>query len=162
MLNCERRADGSIVWSSDRGRASIERLRPGVVLITYAGNLGPSFYPPLIIETDKELAAATSGGGKLTIVADCWDLQKAETEFRELWSDWLQRNRGGMEAIVAVLRSKLVVMAANVMSMVLGGGIIKTYSDVEKFEAAVQELVPGLQWKRPAGAAGTSGARQGA
>jgi hypothetical protein len=142
--------DGSTRFEDGKGKATLQRLRPGVVLLTYAGHLKADFFEPLRQEIDHELQLAQTQKKPLILIADCWDLQGVDTTFRELWVDWIKGHRDQVSHIVGLLQSKLVVMAANIMSLFIGDGLIKTYSDPREFEIAIARCAPDVGWRRAA------------
>ncbi|HEX2570942.1 MAG TPA: hypothetical protein VH877_15390 [Polyangia bacterium] len=151
--------DGSTRFEGDKGKATLQRLRPGTVLLTYAGHLKADFFEPLRQEMDHELQLAQMQKKPLVLIADCWDLQGVDTTFRELWVDWIKGHREQVSHVVGLLRSKLVVMAANIMSLFIGGSLIKTYSDPREFEMAIARYAPDVGWRRPSAGLGQVAAR---
>jgi hypothetical protein len=138
--------DGTTRFCDAHGWAGIRRLAPGVLLIIYSGRLHGGFYLPLIAEADRALGEMLAADRKLSLVADCWELRAVDTAFREQWLDWLKHNTAHVDVVLGLINSKLIVMAANIMSMLLGNGMIRTYSDIGGFEAAVERQFPGLHW----------------
>ena len=151
--------DGSIRFEDGKGNATLLRLRPGIVLLTYAGHLKSDFFEPLRQEMDHELKLARMQKKPLLLIADCWDLKGVDTGFRELWAEWLKGHRDEISHVIGLLQSKLVVMASNIMSLFLGGGLIKTYSDPREFEMAIARDAPEVGWRRPAAGLTRSAAR---
>ena len=141
-------ADGSIRFEDEQGKAVILRVRPSIVLITYIGQLKANFFDPLRLEMEHELELAQMQKKRLVIIADCWELKGVETGFRELWMQWIQGHRDHIGGVIGLLQSRLVAMATSIMSIFLGGGLIKTYSDPTEFDRAIERFVPGLGWGR--------------
>jgi hypothetical protein len=147
MVNRSEQVDGSIRFDDERGMASIRQLRPGVLLIRYTGHLKVDFFEPLIVEMKREIDRARREKRQVVVIADAWDLQGVDTAYREKWVQWLKEHRPHVAAILGLLYSRQAVMAANIMSMLLGRGLIRIYADPRDFEEAVELAVPGLGWR---------------
>ncbi|HEX2572784.1 MAG TPA: hypothetical protein VH877_24755 [Polyangia bacterium] len=141
-------ADGSIRFEDEQGKAVLLRVRPGVVLLTYTGHLKADFFTPLRLEMEYEIELAHMQKKALVMIADCWELKGVETGFRELWMHWLESHRGEVGNVLGLIQSRLVAMATSIMSIFLGGGLIKMYSDPAEFDKAVERFAPGLGWGR--------------
>ncbi|HEX2572782.1 MAG TPA: hypothetical protein VH877_24745 [Polyangia bacterium] len=143
-------SDGSVKVEDERGRATLLRLRPGVVLLTYTGHVRLEFFEPLRQGMEREFGLAQVPKKPLVIIVDCWELQGIDTKFRERLEFWLKCHRGEIASVISLVKSKLVVMASNIMSLFLGGGLMISYSEPREFEMAIERCVPGLGWHRSA------------
>lgn len=141
-------ADGSIRFEDEQGKATLVRVRSGVVLMTCSGYLKKDFFAPLSQYMSNELQLAGIHKKLLVVIADCWDLKGIDSHFRELWVGWFQSNGDRIATVIGLLRSKLMVMAVNIMQVFLGAGLIRAYTDLAAFESAVEDHVPGLGWGR--------------
>jgi hypothetical protein len=146
MVNRLAQTDGSIQFHDERGFASIRQLRPGVLLIRYVGHLKVDFFDPLIVEMKQEIERARRDKRQVVVIADGWELKGVDTAYRERWVQWIKEHRSHVACILGLLHSRQAVMAANIMSMLIGRGLIKTYADPKDFEEAVEQAVPGLDW----------------
>ena len=141
-------SDGSIRVEDERGKATLLRLRPGVVLLTYTGHVRVEFFEPLRLGMEREFGLAQGPKKPLVIIVDCWELNGIDTKFRERLEFWLKCHRGEIDSVISLVKSKLVVMASNIMSLFLGGGLMISYSEPKEFEMAIERRVPGLGWHR--------------
>ncbi|HEX2568459.1 MAG TPA: hypothetical protein VH877_02795 [Polyangia bacterium] len=146
MVNRSVQPDGTIRFEDERGVAFLRMLRPGVPLLTYTGHIKADFYDALVVEYKQELERARRDKRQLVILADGWELKGMDTAYRERWVQWIKENRAYVATILALLHSRQVVMAANIMSMLIGRGLIRTYADPKDFEEAIELAVPGLGW----------------
>jgi hypothetical protein len=142
-------SDGTFSFEDARGKMTLQRLRPGLVLLVSTGHLGAGFCEPLRREMDREFHLAQQQEKPLVFIADCWDLAGIDTKFREWVEFWLKCHRNDICSIVALLRSRLVVMAANLVNLFLGGGLMRLHSDPKEFVLSIERCVPGLKWHRP-------------
>lgn len=158
MVNRSVQPDGTIRFEDERGVAYLRLLRPGVLLLTYSGHIKVDFFEALVIEYKLEFERARRDKRQLVIIADGWELKGMDTAYREKWVQWIKDHRSHVATILALLHSRQVVMAANIMSMLIGRGLIRTYADPKDFEEAIELAVPGLGWRWKSDPGPTSGA----
>jgi hypothetical protein len=162
MVNRSVLSDGTMRFEDERGVAFLRMLKPGVPLLTYSGHIKVDFYEALVIEYRQELERARRDRRQLVILADGWELKGMDTAYRERWVQWIKEHRAHVATILALLHSRQVVMAANIMSMLIGRGLIRTYADPRDFEEAIEQAVPGLGWRWKNDHGSTSGRDGGA
>lgn len=147
MVNRSVQPDGTLRFEDERGVAFLRLLKPGVPLLTYAGHIKVDFFEALVVEYRQEFERARRDKRQLVILADGWELKGMDTAYRERWVQWIKEHRSHVATILALLHSRQVVMAANIMSMLIGRGLIRTYADPKDFEEAIEQAVPGLGWR---------------
>lgn len=147
MVNRSVQSDGALRFEDERGIAVLRMLKPGVPLLTYSGHIKVDFFEALVIEYNHELERARRDRRQLVVLADGWELKGMDTAYRERWVQWIKEHRAHVATIQALLHSRQVVMAANIMSMLIGRGLIRTYADPKDFEEAIEQAVPGLGWR---------------
>lgn len=132
--------EGTIVYAGPGGRAVVQRLAPGVLLMTALGDFAVPLEDGLMRDFDREIEEH----GSLVLCLNLLDRKAISAGSRKPWTDWATKNRGKIRVHV-LMRSKLVGMAISVMAMLAGGIPVTTYSEVAEFEEAIARLVPGLR-----------------
>jgi hypothetical protein len=148
MVNRSVLSDGTMRFEDERGVAFLRMLKPGVPLLTYSGHIKVDFYEALVIEYRQELERARRDRRQLVILADGWELKGMDTAYRERWVQWIKEHRAHVATILALLHSRQVVMAANIMSMLIGRGLIRTYADPRDFELEERSRIHVRQGRR--------------
>jgi hypothetical protein len=138
-------ADGSVLILGRSIRFRIATLKPGYVLMTCSG--GRSNHPDdaqaelaMLHELDLELKRA----GALTVFADLRDASRMTAESREVASTWMRENRERLKGSHVLVGSKLLEMAMSIVGMLVGGGILKVYSQPRAFLDIVRGAAPNL------------------
>ena len=125
--------DGSVVFVGDNIRFRTAVLKPGVLLLTVDGAATTTEDTraelAMLAEMDRELART----GKLTVYADLRETGRMTSASREISANWMKRHQARLGPSHVLVRSKLVEMAMAVLSMLVGGGMIKTFSKPETF-----------------------------
>jgi hypothetical protein len=67
---------------------------------------------------------------------DWEDMNTYDAECRKVLTEWTLRHRGQIEGWHILVRSKLVAMGVATASLLIGGGVIVSYNQRDKFEAA--------------------------
>jgi hypothetical protein len=138
-------ADGSVLISGRAIRFRVAVLNPGYVLLTASG--GRANHPEdaqaetlMIAELDRELRRA----GVLTVFADLRQTSRMSAESREVASSWMRQNRSALKGSHVLVGSKLLEMAMSIVGMLVGGGILKVYSQPRAFLDVVRAVAPAL------------------
>ena len=140
-LRRETFADGTILYTGEMdGFGTVQRLGPGVVLMTAAGDFQAPIEDGPMQDFERELSAH----GSLVLYLNLMDRKRVENSSRKQWTDWASANRERLQAHL-LMKSKLVGMAINVMAMLAGGLPLTTYADVASFERAIAKDVPGFR-----------------
>lgn len=139
-MNRETLNDGTVVYSDDTGRAVLQRLAPGVLLLTSIGEFQVSFTNGPMQDFDREIAEH----GSLAMYLNLLERKAVASSSRKPWTEWAAKNRNKIRVHV-LMKSKLVGMAITVMAMLAGGLQLTTYSDVAELERAIARDVPSFR-----------------
>jgi hypothetical protein len=141
----ELQPDGTVLISGRAIRFRIAVLKPGYVLLTSVG--GRAHHPEdaraetlMIAELDRELRRT----GALTVFADLRDTSRMSAESREIAGGWMRQNRSALKGSHVLVGSKLLEMAMSIVGMLVGGGILKVYSQPQAFLDLVRTVAPEL------------------
>jgi hypothetical protein len=138
-------ADGAILIRGVSIVFRVQRLKPGIVLLTVSGGRAKRAEDAaaeriMLEELDREIEA----NGGITVFADMRDSSTMAAQSREVASEWLRAHKQHIRASHILVRSKLIEMAMSVISMVVGGGLLHVYSRVPEFMQALHGAAPGL------------------
>jgi hypothetical protein len=129
--------NGSIELAAHDARASVTRLRPGIVLLTHIGD-DEAVTRAVAGELEREIQYS----GRLTIFVDVRGIPHMGSGVRDFCLSWGRLHRSEVELATILVGSKLVGITMSLLAMVLGGGLIKVVSDVHTFEELVRKQVP--------------------
>lgn len=122
-------ADETVVLTDARGAARLRRLGPGVLFFVCEGYYSVGFYSQMVALAEREVQAC----GRLAMLVDGWDLRSVDPAFRESWTAWFKVHRDQIHMRLLV-RSKLMVMAANLANLFSGTTVVKTYANIAAWE----------------------------
>jgi hypothetical protein len=91
-----------------------------------------------------ELEVELRRAGALTVFADLREASRMPAESREVVTAWMQANRQQLKCSHVLVSSKLLEMAMSIIGMLVGGGLLKVYSQPKAFLEAVRAAAPDL------------------
>jgi hypothetical protein len=139
-VSSQAQAGGTTLLESGRGSAQLFRLGPGVLFFVCKGSLSRAFYQPMVALAQQEVEQR----GRLVMFVDGWELHSVDTGFREAWTAWFKLHRAHFHMRLLV-RSALMDMAASMANLMTGIHVIKTYSNVARWERACTEDFPSFR-----------------
>ncbi len=125
--------DGSIRLATEAVQVTLRRLRPGAMLVTYAGYDDGSLADVVL----DELGAEAGRYRALEIFIDAENIDGVTTSVRETWTRWMQAHRDHTK-ITLLVASKFMHVTVNVAKHLSGFGKMITLSDRAKFDAAIR------------------------
>ncbi len=133
--------DGSLCFRSPKFTLVLTELAPGAMLVHSIGyNTGES--APLVT---AEMVRHMPATGKLQCFVNLSKQTGQSSAAREWWGAWAKQHRPSLGIQHILVTSKVMEMAISVLSMIVGGGLIKAHSSLPPFEAAITERVPGFR-----------------
>jgi hypothetical protein len=137
--------DGTVLIAGPSIRFRVQVLKPGFLLLTAAGGRSSNRADAqaeqiMLKELDRELKSA----GALTVFADLRKTLRMSSESRDVASSWMRENRERLKGSHVLVGSKLLEMALSIVGMLVGGGILKVYSQPRAFLDLVREVAPEL------------------
>ena len=112
-------------------------LARGVVLLTQVGNSDA-----VTLASFNELTAEIRRAGSLTVFADARWTKRMSSELRDTAMKWAAEHRSSLRTTTVLVASKLMEMALSVLAMLVGGGLVKTVSEVTVFERLIRQHAP--------------------
>ena len=135
--------DGNTIrLSADRCSFTYRRLKPGIVLMTIAGNDHGQFGAAAIDEVNAEFERF----GIVTLYVDTRAAAGPSTSVMEAWTAYFSANRSKLRRVSIMVppESKLLHLTVSIVQHLSGmGGVLQIFGDVERFQAAIQQDVPG-------------------
>jgi hypothetical protein len=124
-------------WSvgGNAASATLHQLGPGVVYIQSSG--GELVFIP---ELADALEAEITAHGRVVLFVNLLEATRLSGEARDRWSVWTKKHKQHSSAHCLV-RSKLVDMALSLVAM-FSASDLRSYSDIERFMAAMQQVAP--------------------
>jgi hypothetical protein len=92
----------------------------------------------VLAELDAELTRA----GTLTLFADLRDSPRMPAKSREKIAVWMRRHQARLGPSHALVGSKLLEMALSIITMLVGGGLLKVYSRPQAFLDLIKNVSP--------------------
>lgn len=123
-----------------RATMVVTRLAPGLVLITVRGYNDGELLEQLHRIVDAEIAV--SGGGATFI--DSRLQTGASPEARDASARWAKNMGATLRSSNLLFSSKVLEVIVAAANFMIGGGKTKAYSDVRKFEMAIEREIPGF------------------
>jgi hypothetical protein len=137
VTRIEEKDEVSFVGDGGTGRVTV--LGPGVVLVALVGKGAAEIDREVIAKFSEEIQRT----GELAVFCDLRSLSRLAMETRDRASEWGREHKGRFE-VNLLISSKLVEMAASVISMMMGLPF-GMYSDEKQFVAAIQHKVPSFR-----------------
>ncbi len=136
--------DGAVLFCGTHLRVRVTVLKPGVVLASARGEVvdasDESAETALLAEFDRELERA----GSLTLFADLRESQRMPAASRERIAKWTRRHQARLLPSHVLVRSKLIDMALSIITMLVGSGLFKVYTNPQAFLALLKKVAPTL------------------
>ena len=137
-------ADGSVLFVGPHLRVRLVALKPGVVLASAQGEVvGPhdvSAETAVLAELERELERA----GTLTLFADLRQSPRVPAASRDTLAQWVRRHQKRLHPSHVLVQSKLLEMAASLITMVVGRDLLQIHTRPEAFLAVVKAVAPNL------------------
>ncbi len=130
------RADSLGTWRDARGEVEVLRLRASIAYIRMVGVAGE----PAGQLIERLFAKEFAGQPRLHTFWDLRDLQNYHSEVRIRSTNALLAVRPRLQSVHAFSRSRLVAMGVSVANLAIGG-IAKTHTSAESFDAALDEIM---------------------
>jgi hypothetical protein len=134
--------DGSTIYFEARGACRSYYLENGVILSICRGAQVAALAPHIIADGEQTLARY----GRCCYLVDAYDSSRMDTEFRERMTAWFLTNRERCEVHMLV-QSKLLEMAINVATLVVGPDVAVVYSDIASWQAKGRSELPSFRRK---------------
>jgi hypothetical protein len=135
-----RMEDGSTIYFEARGACRSYYLENGVVLAICRGAQVAALAAHIIADGEQTLARY----GRCFYLVDAYDSSRMDTEFREAMTAWFLANRERC-AVHMLVQSKLLEMAINVATLVVGREVAVVYSDIAAWEARGRGELPNFR-----------------
>ena len=117
-------------------------LKPAFMLmVAKGGSSGPEDAAAEVLLL-REFEIELERSGMLTVFADLRESTLIGGETRDNTVAWMKKYQGRFNASHVLVRSKLIEMAMAVLGMLVGGGIIKTYSRPQVFLDLLKKIAP--------------------
>lgn len=118
------------------GYAEVSELAPAVFVTRYYGTAPVIVVDPVIALFEQRIAS----GHRISLSIDATDLAFFEAEFRRRWTDWMRDRKAELDDVHLLFSSRLVMMGAALVNATIGPKI-KSFSDREQFNAAIQAAI---------------------
>jgi hypothetical protein len=112
-------------------------LAKGVLLLTQVGNSDA-----VTLASFEELTAEMRRSGSLTVFADARWTKRMSPELRDTAVKWATEHRSSLRQTTVLVGSKLMDMALSVLAMLVGGGLVKSVSELSEFERRIRVHAP--------------------
>ncbi|MEO7037738.1 MAG: hypothetical protein ABI548_27475 [Polyangiaceae bacterium] len=132
-------ADGAVVFVGPRLAFRVAALRAGVVLVTARGSADTPGDTVAELAMHAELDRELERAGSLTVFADVRESSRMPAASRELTAKWLKRHQARVHPCHVLVRSKLMEMAVSILTMLVGGGMLKLHSKPDTFLEAMRK-----------------------
>ena len=133
------KASGRKDFENERGRASVEFLRPNVGRLTFAGHVTADLAAPAL----EALSAVFAAGQKAWVLNDFSELVSYESTVRLLCTKWVARNHQHIEESLLYARSPTVRMGVTIANLALRpqGRQVHLFTDEVDFRAAAGRVL---------------------
>jgi hypothetical protein len=121
------------------GSVTLTEVGEGVVFLDLEGIAYAAFCERLLSALEVSMEKA----GGLTLFVDASRLRTYETEFRRLWTRWLQLHRDGFRAGVVLACTPMVRMWIDVVNVVTGGLLFAATTRGELYDLLCDTLLEG-------------------
>jgi tRNA A-37 threonylcarbamoyl transferase component Bud32 len=119
------------------GRLAVHELAPGVILQEFESGVADDYFAPVAELAQRRI----NEGVRVTLVSDITRSRSHTPSYRRAWSDWISEHAEHLDAVLVLLASPLQRMAVNTASAATGGGMFRGFTDIEAFQAAVEQAV---------------------
>lgn len=121
---------------------TFRRLKPGVLLLTIAGDDTGQFGTTTL----DEVTAEYERFGVVTLFVDTLAAEGPSTDVMKMWTAYFSANRKKLKrvAILVSPESKLLRLTVSIVQHLSGmGGLLQIFGDTETFHKAIRQDVPG-------------------
>lgn len=131
-----RQLEDRLLIEHAHGHVEVTELAPAVFVTRYYGTAPVVVVEPVLELFNQRLAA----GQRVSLAIDATDLAFFEAEFRRRWTDWMREHKAQLDDVHLLFSSRLVMMGAALVNATIGPKI-KSFSDREEFNAAIQAAI---------------------
>jgi hypothetical protein len=119
------------------GKLQVHELAPGVILQEYEAGVIDEYFNPV-----AELAQRRIDEGlNVTLVSDITRSRSHTTSYRRAWTEWISEHGQRVDEVLVLMASPMQRMAVNAASLATGGNKFRAFTEVEEFQAAVEQAV---------------------
>lgn len=137
MLKHER-VNGRDVYMSERGTLEVWKPSPAVVSLKLDGKLDLELAAQILHTYDEVVSAER----QLDIFADWEKMTAYASQTRSTMTIWCEANRAKIKSLSVLLGSEIGRLRIGIVNEMLGG-MIRTYTDREDYEAAMARAAAG-------------------
>jgi hypothetical protein len=131
-----RQLEDRLLIEHAHGYVEVCELAPAVFVTRYYGTAPVIVVDPVIELFDQRLG----DGHRISLSIDATDLAFFEAEFRRRWTEWMREHKAQLDDVHLLFSSRLVMMGAALVNATIGPKI-KSFSDREQFNAAIQAAI---------------------
>lgn len=128
--------DDRMLIEHAHGYVEVTELAPAVFVTRYYGTAPVIVVDPVLVRFNERLA----DGHRISLSIDATDLAFFEAEFRRRWTEWMRENKARLDDVHLLFSSRLVMMGAALVNATIGPKI-KSFSDRDQFDAAIQAAI---------------------
>ena len=121
------------------GVLRLQETDSGLLVATMQGHFGTDLLPRY-----KEALARAVKAGDAIGFHDWEKMTTYDSACRHEMTDWTIAHRKEIRGWHILVRSKLVAMGVATASLIIGGGVISSYSDRKRFEDTLAPFLPNL------------------
>ncbi|HVI00216.1 MAG TPA: serine/threonine-protein kinase [Enhygromyxa sp.] len=119
------------------GKLQVHELAPGVILQEYEAGVVDEFFSPVVELAQRRI----DEGLRVTLVSDITRSRSHTTSYRRAWIDWIREHDEHIDEVLVLMASPMHRMAVNAASKATGERKFRAFTDVEEFQAAVEQAV---------------------
>jgi hypothetical protein len=121
---------------TSRGSLRLTHYPPRLLLAVVRGHYGKELLPRYM-----RALADVAGSGRAVGFHDWYEMTGYDSECRKRMTEWGINNRTRVEKVHILVKHKLVAMGVATGSLLVGGGIVATYTSRAEFEAAFEQAL---------------------
>ena len=135
-----RNEDDRLIIEHAHGYVEVTELAPAVFVTRYYGTAPVIVVDPVI----KLFNTSLEECHRISLSIDATDLAFFEAEFRRRWTEWMRDNKAKLDDVHLLFSSRLVMMGAALVNATIGPKI-KSFSDRDEFDEAIQAAIAARQ-----------------
>jgi hypothetical protein len=135
-MNVRELENDRVLIEHAHGYVEVSELAPAVFVTRYYGTAPVIVVDPVLERFNDRLA----NGHRISLSIDATDLAFFEAEFRRRWTEWMRDNKSRLDDVHLLFSSRLVMMGAALVNATIGPKI-KSFSDRDEFDAAIQAVI---------------------
>jgi len=136
--------DGALLFCGTNLRVRVALLKPGVVLASAQGEVAGArderVETALLAELDRQLEQV----GTLTLFADLRGSPHMPTTSRKKIAQWMRRHQARLLPSHALVKPGMIESALAVISMLVGGGLVRIHTQPQTFLDLLKKVAPKL------------------